>query len=93
MQINDTDWFQGSDGYYYYLYRVNSGGVTNELIESRKQTSEPPVKGYALHVAVIAQTIQALGSTDENDIPAVTDAWEIEVDTNKNLVNPGNSGT
>lgn len=97
MELNDSDWFQGSDSYYYlksmFIGTDENKGCTPVLIKSCQQIAMPPLDGYQLHIEIIAQTIQALGSTDENDIPAVTDAWEIEVDSNKNLINPGNSGT
>lgn len=88
LDFNTSDWFQGSDGYYYYFNIVDSGDITTKLITSCYQIGESPVKGYTLRVEIIAQTIQALGTTDNGDIPAVTDAWGIAVDDNKNLVKP-----
>jgi hypothetical protein len=85
---NDDDpWFQHTDGFWYCKAPVNSG-VTPILIESCTPTEE---KGdYHLNVEIIAQTIQALGTTDETvdgegnpvpTVPAVTAAWGVNVST------------
>lgn len=69
-------WKKGSDGFYYYTSPVTSGGETSVLISSCKQMTNANVPdGYFLSVDVIAQTIQAVGSTDDGDIPAYEDAW------------------
>lgn len=77
------DWFI-HNGFWYCKTMVNSGD-TPVLIKSCTPIAE---KGdYHLHVEIISQTIQALGTTDEGDKPAVTDAWGIEVDpATKNLI-------
>lgn len=73
-----TLWFQGSDGFYYFRSALISG-ATPPLIISCYQIDEPPVPGYTLHVEIMAQTIQAVGRTDEdangNTVPAVEDVW------------------
>ena len=62
---------------------------TKVLISSCHQTAEPPETGYQLHVRIVAQTVQALGSTDVGDIPAVTNAWGVAVNkTTKKLTDP-----
>ena len=73
---DDYDWIKGDDGLYYYKTKVASGAKTSALITSCTQTAEAP-SGYSLHVEIIAQTIQALGTTDGTDVPAVTDAWGV----------------
>lgn len=86
LELNLTDWFQGSDGFYYLRSMVNSGD-TAELIKTCSQLQEGPEGGYTLHVEIIAQTIQALGTTDDDSIPAVEDAWKtVTVDENGNLI-------
>lgn len=85
LQINTEDWFQAGE-FYYFKKPVNSG-KTDELIELCKWIGDPPVDGYDLHVEVIAQTIQAVGTTDEGNIPAVEDAWkDVKVDDDSNLI-------
>lgn len=80
-------WFYNpDDGFYYHRTMVDSGKKTEVLIESCSQSAAAP-DGYQLHVEIIAQTIQALGTTDSGNVPAVTDAWGIRVDGNKVLYN------
>lgn len=69
--------YNGSDGYYYYMYSVFAD-QTDVLITSCYQTAAAPT-GYSLSVEIIAQTIQALGTTDMDDTPAVTVAWKVYV--------------
>lgn len=90
---NDKPWFQQGD-FYYYRQKVdstepNSNVSTAALINSvtEKADANKP-DGYTLHVEIIAQTIQALGGTDADDTPAVTDAWGISVDSDGKLVDP-----
>lgn len=92
LTLNETDWFY-KDGFYYHKAMVNTGGTTANLITScqLKEGITPPVDTtvtpnvkYDLNVEIIAQTIQALGTTDTGDTPAVTDAWGVTV-TNKQL--------
>lgn len=83
IELDNSNWFEGSDGFYYYSQMVAYDGendgtkVTEALIDQCYQTAPAPADGYTLHVEIIAQTIQAKGSTDDDDIPAVTDAWEV----------------
>lgn len=71
--------WQKSDGYYYYQSPVKSGGVTTNLIDSCTVLTAAPVDGYTLSVDIITQTIQALGTTDSENIPAVQDAWKVSI--------------
>lgn len=88
LKTGDNDfWFAGEDGFYYHKSPVESGDNTKDLIESCRQLTAAPA-GYSLHVEIIAQTIQAAGTTDPdgngNSVPAVTDAWGVTV-TDGNL--------
>lgn len=82
LKINESKWEQKSDGYYYYKDPVPSNGVTDtSLITECKPISNAP-DGYALSVNVIAQTVQAVGHTDEDSkgtptITALEDAWGV----------------
>lgn len=65
--------------YYFYTKPVESGGKTSVLIESYelKKEAKPPEEGYTLNVEVIAQTVQAIGTTDDDEKDAYKDAWGI----------------
>ena len=85
VTYNSTDWFQ-KNGYWYCINPVLSGATSSALITTCSQTGTAP-DGYVLSVEIVAQTIQAQGTTDTGDIPAVTDAWGVAVDSNGNLTN------
>ncbi len=86
IAYNTTNWFQDSDGFWYCEAPVNSGGSTPVLIYSCSPSVKAPADGYALNVEILAQTIQALGTTDEDDTPAVETAWPaVSVGADKNL--------
>ena len=78
---DDGSWFEYG-GYYYHKAAVESEGNTEVLIEECAQLTTAP-SDYALSVQVIAQTIQAAGTTDTDDTPAVTDAWGVAVKDDK----------
>lgn len=84
LELLLEDWeYNAADGYYYYKKAVESNGQTTVLIQLCKQLdgAEAP-DGCSLSVEIIAQTVQAVGSTDvsgkptESGIPAYKDAWE-----------------
>lgn len=75
ISLNETDWLKGADGFYYYRDMITSGD-TAPLIVSLTEINQPP-EDFTMHVEIIAQTIQALGTTDVSDIPAVVDAWGV----------------
>lgn len=76
-------WFLHTDGFYYHKAAVAGGDKTDVLIKTCKPVDERTPAGYALNVEIIAQAIQAKGTTDITDdtseIPAVTDAWGVKV--------------
>lgn len=77
LTLNQEKWFKQGD-FYYYKDAVNPGETTLALIQECAPTVE--MDGYVLNVEIMAQTIQALGSTDANGTPAVTDAWGVTVE-------------
>lgn len=79
--VDNVPWFYNSADGFYYLKAMVTSGETEVLINSCCQTAPAPESGYTLHVEIVAQTIQALGTTDNGNIPAVTDAWGVSVDT------------
>lgn len=89
ISLNESDWFYNpADGFYYHRAMVTSGNNTAALINSCQMIGTAPA-GYHLNVEIVAQTIQALGTTDDDtSIPAVQDAWGIEVNSDKTLKDP-----
>lgn len=85
----DPWFYNDADGFYYHKAMVTDD--TAVLINSCSPIADKAPDGYHLDVQIIAQTIQALGTTDEDhpnpNIPAVQDAWKIEVE-NQQLVDP-----
>lgn len=79
MTLNETNWFRGSDGFYYCKTSVApNGGSTPVLIEKCEKTGTPPAD-YDLSVEIIASGIQ---STPDG---AVKEAWGMTVDANGQL--------
>jgi hypothetical protein len=87
ISLNDIDWFETDDGFYYYRLSVKSGGSTSNLINTCTPVEGKNPAGYELNVEIISQTIQALGSSDSG-VPAVKQAWGIDVDVDGYLVKP-----
>ena len=92
ISLNETAWFKDeTSGFYYCKTYVESGKNSPVLITSVNPTGTAPT-GYKLNVEIITQTIQAAGMTDvsneESAIPAVTDAWKIQVDADGKLIKP-----
>lgn len=83
ITYNTEDWFKGSDGFYYHRDMVNSAENTAVLINSCQPVDGKTPEGYGLNVEIIAQTIQSLGTTDDGEVPAVTDAWGVKVENGK----------
>ncbi len=78
LNYNENDWFCGTDGYYYCTKRITGGEAAPMLLtENEKlcQIKAAPRKGFHLHVLAAAETIQAIGTTDVNHVPAVAEAW------------------
>lgn len=71
--INNTDWFLGTDGIYYYKKPVaaNNGETTNLLQKPITEPTEGKPDGCHLEVTVLAESIQAAPST------AVEGAWKV----------------
>lgn len=85
IDLNATDWFE-EGGFYYCISPVNSGNNSPVLIKSVQMKSGVTApSGYGLNVEIISQTIQAVGETDSGSVPAVTDAWNVDVDANGHL--------
>lgn len=83
IDLNTSAWFKKGE-FYYYRTPIYSGN-TLPLINRLTKLKDAPKDGYKLHVEIISQTIQALGSTDDGGTPAVTDAWGVSVDSSGKL--------
>ena len=82
IQLAESHWQLGNDGFYYYSLPVASGATTENLINSLIIRSEPPEDGYKLNVHVAATAIQAEPSR------AVEDAWGATVSQGGSLSAP-----
>lgn len=93
LELNTKEWFKGGDGFYYHKNMVAYDGnneatkLTSVLIEACSQLKTGP-ESYTLHVEIVAQTIQAKGSTDVGDVPAVEDAWRTVVVNEDGTLSP-----
>ena len=81
LSINSQDWYQHTDGFYYYKQAVTKEkNTTSPLITSISGDKT----GYTLKVDVAVQAIQAVGQTDGNNpVDAVHAAWGITADAIK----------
>lgn len=85
IEYNSDDWhFRDSDSLFYYKAPVFYDGnkedskLTSSLIVSCEPIEGKTPTGYGLNVEIIAQTIQAVGTTDGNTpVDAVEAAWGI----------------
>lgn len=84
VDLNDTDWIKGSDGFYYYKQPVLANGKTTNLINELKKINESPADFPILSVEIIAQSIQAIGDTGDDKLP-VEEAWGVTLE-NGNIV-------
>ena len=71
INLNNTDWFVGSDGFYYYKNPVEGGGVTTNLINSIAPVSGTTPDGYGFCVEILCSAIQA------EPADAVESAWPV----------------
>jgi hypothetical protein len=80
LELNRTDWVV-EDGYYYCKSSVEAGKSSPVLIErcSPKPTNSAP-DGYNLQVTILAEAIQADGTTT-SDVKAVVNAWGVDPET------------
>jgi hypothetical protein len=77
LTINTSKWdYNNTDHFYYYRDAVPSNTSTQALITNCRELNEGPAEGYTLSVDVIAQTVQAVGGTDDESHSASADAWE-----------------
>ena len=77
--VNGESWHLDDETrYYYFENSVAPDNATQKLITSSGITANAVVPdGYTLSIEVVAEAIQAKGDTDDGNIPAYQDAWEI----------------
>jgi len=73
ISINSTDWFNGTDGFYYCRTAVAPGKSTPILIESCSPVEGKTPEGYGLNVEILGSGIQSVPAG------AVEDAWRVTV--------------
>ena len=79
LKMNTTDWFNGSDGYYYYKYALNPGERSENLINSIKLLVDENDGTYQ-GLEILAEEVQAKGMLEDGTY-AVEDTWSaVEVD-------------
>ena len=76
MVRTQNDWRKVGD-FYYYTSAVTGLSDTIEV-------DYTTVDGYTVQAQVICQTIQAVGTTDDDSATAVFDAWGVDIDALKN---------
>ena len=83
VSFNETDWFIGSDGFWYYKKPVKEGGLTSALIHSIEPTTAGFAKGeddeFKFTVEIIASGIQ---SKPDHVVNRVWKAVEVGKDEN-----------
>ena len=63
ISLNDTDWFLGSDGYYYHKNPVppeSQAGKTEVLICNCSPVADKTPEGYGLNVEILGSAIQSV---------------------------------
>lgn len=82
LTVTLTDnWLADTDNdTYYYQHPVKPGESTDNLLKDVITLISEG--GYNQVIEVFAEAIQAKGTTDVGNVPAVTDAWGVTVDTN-----------
>lgn len=77
----ESDWFAGTDGYYYCKTAVAAASESPVFIKECKPVDGKAPEGYILSVEILASAIQSVPAE------AVAEAWKVvQVDSNGNLV-------
>ena len=82
-------WHQHSDGFFYYRSVIEADKTNLSVATITPKTSR---SGYSLEATILAQTVQAVGTTDEDHTTpnkdAVFDAWGVEASEFIGKTNP-----
>ena len=79
IELNTTDWFVGSDGFYYHKEPVEKGTSTKILINSCYPKEGQTPEGYGLNVEILGSAIQSVPTR------VVTTNWNVTVNSSGNL--------
>ena len=60
MEMNLSNWIEGSDGYYYYKKAVQPGDKTDVLIVKCTAVQDNVPAGYGLNVEILSSAIQSV---------------------------------
>lgn len=81
VPYDSTNWIKDSDeNIFYYKNPVSPNQLTTELLTSSINLQRVVADDgtiYLQTIEVFAEAIQAKGTTDSGDIPAVTEAWGV----------------
>ena len=83
VDINNSDWIEGSYGYYYYKTPLAASATTSDLLGTNI-TESVRADGAHLEITVLQQSIQAEPTT------AVQNAWGVTVAANGTITTTGN---
>ena len=89
ITFNNSDWFDGGDGFYYYKEAVSPGDLTSVLIgravlnEGRTPPTGTDGTEYFLSVEIVASAIQSAPAE------VVKEQWKVSVDENGSLSRAG----
>ena len=76
MEMDQNDWIEGSDGYYYYKKTVQPGNKTDALIKRCTVIQDKAPAGYGLNVEILSSAIQSV------PVSVINEKWPaIRVDT------------
>lgn len=88
VNIDDNHWLADtSNNTYYYKYKLSAKtgeNTTPNLLDEPLVLNETD-DGYKQVIEVFAEAIQAYGTTDEENIPAVINAWGVTLDSAGNI--------
>ncbi|MBE5869543.1 MAG: hypothetical protein E7293_11425 [Lachnospiraceae bacterium] len=83
IELNEAEWFEGSDGYYYYRQPVAPRGETSALINSCTVIQDKTPAGYGLNVEILGSAIQSV------PVSVVNEKWPaVNVTTPHGCLNP-----
>lgn len=72
ISYGDGSWLKGSDGFWYYKYKVSPGEATDKLLQSVTDLQIAP-EGCRLQVQIVASAIQAIPER------AVIQSWGVDI--------------
>lgn len=85
MDMDLSNWIEGSDGYYYYKKAVQPDGETDVLIVKCKAVQDNVPAGYGLNVEILSSAIQSV------PVSVVNEKWPaVHVDVPHGELTKGN---